>query len=227
MNIRRWPGASLIVIEGHKNLKECAYVGDNSSEETEDSLSSNEDRNSTLFSLMTKIQPGVALNFKWPHNAPNSTNKTSNEYILESEAYGKTRNIHLKYAENLYLEERRNKTNTVVQPKSAYPKLMDSAEVLTDVLNRLKKLGPKGKIVLQKLQNKTSYLSQEILSQLDQIIVDLSDKTNRSKKGRKNNNNRTDYFIESTEFNNLRKQIMAHRLKLDLDNETDTGQEVK
>lgn len=202
-------------------------MGDNSSEETEDSLSSDEDRNSTLFSLMTKIQPGVALNFKWPYKAPNSTNKTSNEYIIESDVYGKTRNIHLKYAENLYLEEHRNKTNTVIQPNSEYPKSMDSAEVLADVLNRLRKLGPKGKMVLQKLQNKTSDLSQEILNQLDQIIVDLSDKTNLSKKGRKINNNRTDFTIESTEFNNLRKQIMAHRLKLDLDNETNTGQEVK
>ncbi|CAH1999678.1 unnamed protein product [Acanthoscelides obtectus] len=28
-----WPGASLIVIRGHKHLHECAYIGDNSSEE--------------------------------------------------------------------------------------------------------------------------------------------------------------------------------------------------
>ncbi|CAH0550079.1 unnamed protein product [Brassicogethes aeneus] len=32
----RWPGASLIVIKGHKHLHECAYIGDNSSEEIEE-----------------------------------------------------------------------------------------------------------------------------------------------------------------------------------------------
>ncbi|XP_018328412.1 uncharacterized protein LOC108739157 [Agrilus planipennis] len=32
----RWPGASLIVIRGHKNLHECAYIGDDSSEEIEE-----------------------------------------------------------------------------------------------------------------------------------------------------------------------------------------------
>ncbi|XP_018579974.1 uncharacterized protein LOC108917716 isoform X2 [Anoplophora glabripennis] len=32
----RWPGASLIVIRGHKHLHECAYIGDNSSEELEE-----------------------------------------------------------------------------------------------------------------------------------------------------------------------------------------------
>nr|CAD7401045.1 unnamed protein product [Timema cristinae] len=32
----RWPGASLIVIRGHKHLHECAYIGDDSSEELEE-----------------------------------------------------------------------------------------------------------------------------------------------------------------------------------------------
>ncbi|XP_019866768.2 uncharacterized protein LOC109595790 isoform X2 [Aethina tumida] len=32
----RWPGASLIVIKGHKHLHECAYIGDNSSEELDE-----------------------------------------------------------------------------------------------------------------------------------------------------------------------------------------------
>lgn len=32
----RWPGASLIVIRGHKHLHQCAYIGDDSSEELEE-----------------------------------------------------------------------------------------------------------------------------------------------------------------------------------------------
>lgn len=36
--IHRWPGASLIVIRGHKHLHECAYIGDDSSEEIEEAM---------------------------------------------------------------------------------------------------------------------------------------------------------------------------------------------
>lgn len=36
MFVNRWPGASLIVIRGHKHLHECAYIGDNSSEELDE-----------------------------------------------------------------------------------------------------------------------------------------------------------------------------------------------
>lgn len=32
----RWPGASLILIRGHRHLHECAYIGDDSSEELEE-----------------------------------------------------------------------------------------------------------------------------------------------------------------------------------------------
>lgn len=34
----RWPGASLIVIRGHKHLHDCAYIGDDSSEELDEVL---------------------------------------------------------------------------------------------------------------------------------------------------------------------------------------------
>ncbi|RLU19223.1 hypothetical protein DMN91_007780 [Ooceraea biroi] len=34
----RWPGASLTIIHGHKNLHECAFIGDDSSEELEELL---------------------------------------------------------------------------------------------------------------------------------------------------------------------------------------------
>lgn len=32
----RWPGASLILIRGHRHLHECAYIGDDSSEELQE-----------------------------------------------------------------------------------------------------------------------------------------------------------------------------------------------
>lgn len=38
---RRWPGASLIMIKGYKHLQECAYIGDDSSEEVDELLEAN------------------------------------------------------------------------------------------------------------------------------------------------------------------------------------------
>lgn len=34
----RWPGASLTIIRGHKHLHECAFIGDDSSEELDELL---------------------------------------------------------------------------------------------------------------------------------------------------------------------------------------------
>lgn len=34
----RWPGSSMIMIRGHRHLQECAYIGDDSSEELEELL---------------------------------------------------------------------------------------------------------------------------------------------------------------------------------------------
>lgn len=34
--IRSQPGASLIIIKGHRHLNECAYIGDDSSEESDE-----------------------------------------------------------------------------------------------------------------------------------------------------------------------------------------------
>ncbi|XP_060525769.1 uncharacterized protein LOC132701659 isoform X2 [Cylas formicarius] len=36
VTVNTWPGASLIVIRGHKHLHECAYIGDDSSEEMDE-----------------------------------------------------------------------------------------------------------------------------------------------------------------------------------------------
>lgn len=61
----RWPGASLIMIRGHKHLKQCAYIGDDSSEELyelEQELfngTSGEDSNEP--EKMKKVMSGVVL----------------------------------------------------------------------------------------------------------------------------------------------------------------------
>lgn len=61
----RWPGASLIMIRGHKHLKQCAYIGDDSSEELiefEQEIfngTSGEDSNEP--ELMKRVMSGVVL----------------------------------------------------------------------------------------------------------------------------------------------------------------------
>ncbi|CAG5100018.1 Similar to CWC27: Spliceosome-associated protein CWC27 homolog (Pongo abelii) [Cotesia congregata] len=56
----RWPGASLTIIRGHKHLHECAFIGDDSSEELEELLEIAEERgilNGTGLSQLKKDNP--------------------------------------------------------------------------------------------------------------------------------------------------------------------------
>ncbi|KAL4713739.1 hypothetical protein ACJJTC_004270 [Scirpophaga incertulas] len=52
----RWPGASLIMIKGYKHLHECAYIGDDSSEELDELLEANKLGLISNDLLMQKIQ---------------------------------------------------------------------------------------------------------------------------------------------------------------------------
>lgn len=91
-------------------------------------------------------------------------------------------------------------------------------------MNKLKSLGPRGKMILQKLRNdsKNEDQSTEILHHLDKIMKEMYPKNNQSKSVKKELNN-------ENEFNKLRKEILYHRmksLKLDVDNETNAAMEV-
>lgn len=67
----RWPGSSMILIRGHKHLQECAYIGDDSSEELEELLEIAEEKGigdlhfsspespANRVDLLTKHRPGV------------------------------------------------------------------------------------------------------------------------------------------------------------------------
>ncbi|XP_065215348.1 uncharacterized protein LOC135842011 isoform X2 [Planococcus citri] len=155
----RWPGASLIIIEGHKNLKECAYVGDNSSEETDFSISSEEDKNVTVINHMTKVASGMILN-NWKiiaANRKNTTSPTSADTKSPPKTNFKRQNVHLKYAEELYLNENRKKLDlqklnppTVKNTTSKTPSYSD--ELLNDIVKRLELLGTPGKQVVRNLQ---------------------------------------------------------------------------
>ncbi|XP_031641099.1 uncharacterized protein LOC116352550 [Contarinia nasturtii] len=67
----RWPGSSMILIRGHKHLQQCAYIGDDSSEELEELLEIAEEKGiadlhfsspespANRVDLLTKHRPGV------------------------------------------------------------------------------------------------------------------------------------------------------------------------
>lgn len=71
----RWPGASLILIRGHRHLHECAYIGDDSSEEIEELMEiaaekglidyvpevSSDDAPTNTMTLLTKYRPGITF----------------------------------------------------------------------------------------------------------------------------------------------------------------------
>ncbi|XP_059061293.1 uncharacterized protein LOC131854181 [Achroia grisella] len=52
----RWPGASLIMIKGYKHLKDCAYIGDDSSEELDELMEANKLGLISNAELIEKIQ---------------------------------------------------------------------------------------------------------------------------------------------------------------------------
>ncbi|XP_045454878.1 uncharacterized protein LOC123664378 [Melitaea cinxia] len=91
----RWPGASLIMIKGYKHLQECAYIGDDSSEELDELIEAHKLgllTNATLLEKIYKLKkedgkandPGTmkrhkaGINF---HDPKHKTNVTSSDSI--------------------------------------------------------------------------------------------------------------------------------------------------
>lgn len=81
----RWPGASLIIIRGHKHLHDCAYIGDDSSEEFEeiakalidgsynDSSNSSSDTDTNTPHLMKRHRSDVHFHHPYHSNGTNAT----------------------------------------------------------------------------------------------------------------------------------------------------------
>jgi len=68
----RWPGASLIVIRGHKHLHQCAYIGDDSSEETEEmEVNAQETEESPVTSAQDQSRTKIKTNH---HSSSNGDN---------------------------------------------------------------------------------------------------------------------------------------------------------
>ncbi|XP_026809627.1 uncharacterized protein LOC113551536 isoform X1 [Rhopalosiphum maidis] len=161
----RWPGASIIVIKGHKHLKECAYIGDNSSEELDELESSEEGNDTHIPNFMRKLTSGMTVPDMAPDvvyltNHPNDTN-VNRTYFKRS---SKTANHHLDYAEDLYQKEMKEKIENedyVVQTVKSKPvftnvneinNIPQSKELIEESLRKLGNQGKDGATLLRKLK---------------------------------------------------------------------------
>lgn len=83
----RWPGASLILIKGHKHLRDCAYIGDDSSEEL-DELDEDESNSTKVHqdpandpTKMTKLKDGIV-------HHQTATNHTAETFAIHHKKKG-------------------------------------------------------------------------------------------------------------------------------------------
>lgn len=204
-------------------------MGDNSSEEKEDSLSSEEDRNVSFIDQMTKISSGILLNHADDSKLPNENPSERAEMVPPlNSVVGlnvKTKNYHLKYAEDMYDKEVKK------DPKNESTTISPERE-LAQIMNQLKNLRSQGAAVLQKVENSSSNRENKSVDMINRIYDVISQQmlaNNRSKIVKKNENSSRSIDYE-TEFRKLKKRILFYRSKIlnfNSDNETNTGQEVR
>lgn len=177
----RWPGASLIVIRGHKHLHECAYIGDNSSEEPAEMLK--------YLNMQKTTKKTKEKNASAPANQPDKmkrhrsdvefhhpihSNKSKNHTIdklIENDS-SETDNLKV-ILQNLQIKTEKNKKhqhrNSTIDPAEnrfieiQSPKRNDridkgrnttSQEILADILEKLEGLGDRRGTVLEKINRK-------------------------------------------------------------------------
>ncbi|KAI5752114.1 hypothetical protein M8J77_013969 [Diaphorina citri] len=161
----RWPGASMVMIKGHKHLKECAYLGDNSSEEKSEQFDEQESDNvedANKPATMVKMQQDVVVSTK------NVTLNDSREYnedvsISKLPLTIKGGNVHLTYAEEIRRKQlkKMRKNHHADDTRHDFPEKakvpnQTSSEMFDEILSKLKKMGDKGTKMLEQLNNELS-----------------------------------------------------------------------
>ncbi|GJQ86924.1 hypothetical protein Trydic_g1817, partial [Trypoxylus dichotomus] len=173
----RWPGASLIVIRGHKHLHDCAYIGDDSSEELDEILealsdgtyvhinSTREEQPSNIPHLMKRHRQDVEFHHPFHRN---STNTSALSQMLDTSEITDAKQLrklleiikmkkeeekpkpHVHVHRNSTIGEGETKNFRFKNPLDV-SKTAKSQEVLEDVLTKLKDLGDKGSAVLDRI----------------------------------------------------------------------------
>ncbi|KAG8234861.1 hypothetical protein J437_LFUL013363 [Ladona fulva] len=140
----RWPGASLIVIRGHRHLRECAYIGQKSSEESDEMLlidaeaqdnhSQNEDADKNTPKRGRSRQVILKEKLNW---SPAALSKLKAAQLSTTQLSSAPKS-----------PENNSEAMTTIAPKES------SSELYSDILNRISKMGVRGQRILEKLSNK-------------------------------------------------------------------------
>jgi len=242
--LKRWPGASIIVIKGHKHLKECAYIGDNSSEELDEVESSEESNNTHIPVFMRKLTSGMTV----PDMAPdvvyiqNHTNENNVNHLYFKKS-SKTANHHLDYAEDLYKKEMKEKIDNedyvdqTKKVKTGTPanvveinNIPQSKELIEESLRKLATQGKDGATLLQKLKevlqndlNNPMNDTAESKTRLIEIIEDAMADDDSSWRGYRLRHYRSRFKRSATnrkdDRENLSKELFKHDHQNDAANE--------
>ncbi|XP_059475650.1 uncharacterized protein LOC132196789 isoform X2 [Neocloeon triangulifer] len=145
----RWPGASLIAIKGHKHLRDCAYIGDNSSEEEDELLDT--DRN---------VSPRDSTTEKLARKAATDQTTTSKTEPTVNNGTAPPRG-----APNPLVNEGRINDDPIT-----------SEEALDELLSKVSSLGPSGQRALKKLAHQLHSKEKKDVkgdSEKDQLMAQL------------------------------------------------------
>lgn len=168
------------MIRGHRHLKQCAYIGDDSSEELDEIFDGDENNNTSADydisnkpSNMKTIRGGVVLEGKnldhsdisasHHHHKPfhhGAVEQLQENYLKWDNKKGQ---VHLNYAEQeLNPKKLRDKEEYKTNPKivnilsetETERQVKSSGEVYDGILQQLKQMGPKGQEMLKQLNKK-------------------------------------------------------------------------
>lgn len=179
------------MIKGHRHLKECAYIGDDSSEELDEMFDGEESNNTSAdYDIsnkpvnMKKVRDGVVVDAgdTTGHVDISSVNHHHNHFHASAveEALKnswkmdnkKGTNVHLIYAEEEInpkrtKEKNEYKTNPIVvniPEEGEFPdRAKTSKEIYDKMLNQLRQMGPKGKSILDRLNKNITEEEKSIL----------------------------------------------------------------
>ncbi|KAL3289084.1 hypothetical protein HHI36_003526 [Cryptolaemus montrouzieri] len=188
----RWPGASLIVIRGHKHLQECAYIGDNSSEELAELVEEKKaDGPANRPDEMRRHRQDVQFVKPVPSSLSSNKSLINHDPEFPDEDVSDTGDIK-KILDNLQnktkiLNKEKNKKSGMrnstevdknklsINNSSPVLSNLTSEEMIEDIMSKLGKLGDKGADILNKLNKKFKEISTQepistTLASVQQII---------------------------------------------------------
>ncbi|XP_063238286.1 uncharacterized protein LOC134539871 [Bacillus rossius redtenbacheri] len=145
----RWPGASLIVLRGHKNLHECAYIGDASSEESDEvgpaGAEGAEGADPARPETVRRARQGVVLH--------DQRRPLQREEMVDGELDEEADSVLAQYLRSHAPARRRAApAAAAATPRSSrQPPAASSDEVFDKVLRELQRLGARGRRVLRRL----------------------------------------------------------------------------